>query len=162
MAPKDVKMDIDAMLLQTQPYFVGKPEAFQQSADVLLVLDCKQELPVHSAFLSAHLSVLSDILTATKPEDGAVAPRRVPFPDCTEKAVNALLLCLYAQNPTEFLSIRSAQDVTHLAHKFGMQGMLRLCDDFFASKGGSGGSLDALRVRSLLQCLLLVPASSDL
>ena len=96
-AARDVKTDIDALLLQKQPYFVGKPESFQQSADVLLVLDSKQELPVHSAFLAAHSSVLCEILTATKPEDGVVALRRVPLPDCSEQAVNALMLCLYAQ-----------------------------------------------------------------
>ncbi len=64
-AANDAGADIDALLLQRHPYFIGKPIAFQQSADVLLVLDSSEEVPVHSAFLSAHSSVFCEILKAT-------------------------------------------------------------------------------------------------
>lgn len=148
-AGSNLETDIDALLQQKHPYFVGKPEAFQQSADVLLVLDSKEELPVHSTFLCAHSSVFCEISTSTSPEDGALVPRRLPLPDCTEAAVNALLLCLYAQDAIHHLSLRSAQHVTKLAHKFGLQSTLRICDEFLAINAGTGGNLDALRVRLL-------------
>ncbi len=46
--------------------------------------------------------------------------------------MNALLLCLYAQDAHQYLSVHSARFVSELAHKFGMQDTLRMCDDFLA------------------------------
>lgn len=45
------------------PYFAGKPAGFSRSADVLLVLDSGEELPVHCAFLASHSHVLCEMIS---------------------------------------------------------------------------------------------------
>jgi hypothetical protein len=43
------------------PYFVGTPATFQNTTDLLFVLDSGEKLPVHSSQLTAHSHVLSDM-----------------------------------------------------------------------------------------------------
>lgn len=75
------------------PYLTGKPSAFVDSADVLLVLDSGEELPVHSTFLSARSDVLSNMLSLKRQNEGKL---QLPFPNCCKESACALLKYLYA------------------------------------------------------------------
>lgn len=115
-------------------YLEGKPESFKNSTDIILVLDSGDELPVHSAIISAHSEPLCEILTLKQGKKAKVADgksiNRVPFPDCSQSAAVSFLQYLYTLNPAEVLTIKSAQSVVHLAHKFDLEPALRQCDLF--------------------------------
>ena len=153
--------------IKDQPYFDGKPEAFKTSADILLVLDSKKELPAHSTMLLAHSEVLCDMLTVLKAADTASTVRRFPFPDCSEAEASAFLAYLYAEDRSNVLSTHSAELVSSVAHKYGLACTLHHCDDFLASKVQPDGksaelwvclfSNFLLRVERSLNSLLLLP-----
>ena len=63
------------------PYFRESPAGFTDNADVLLILDTGEELPVHSALLCAHSQTFYDILSTSSAED----ERRLPLPNCDKK-----------------------------------------------------------------------------
>jgi len=115
-------------------YLEGKPESFKNSTDIILVLDSGDELPVHSAIISAHSEPLCEILTLKQGKKGkgndGKSMNRVPFPDCSPSAAVSFLQYLYTLNPAEVLTINSAQAVVRLADKFDLEPALRQCDLF--------------------------------
>ncbi len=132
-------------------YLLGKPGWFRKSADVLLVLDSGKELPVHSNIFSLHSEILCDMFTSTANTELKMgASCRLPFPGCSEEEANALLLHVYdPEGRSHALSIKSAQSLSSLAHKYGLDGTLRQCDDFLASKVQADGQSKDLWVRLL-------------
>ena len=134
---------------EEHPYLLGKPEWFRRSADVLLVLDSGKELLAHSNILSLHSEFLCDVFTSTANNETG-ASFCLPFPGCSEEEANALLLHVYdPEGRSHALSIKSAQLLSSLAHKYGLDGTLRQCDDFLASKVQAEGQSKDLWVRLL-------------
>lgn len=113
-------------------YFRKAPAGVVDSADVLLILDSGEEMPVHSAFLCAHSQTFYEILSASKAE----GQRRLPLPSCDLKAALVFLQYLYAADTGELLKTneQSARCVAAFAHKFAMASVLDQCDKFLAAK----------------------------
>lgn len=119
-------------------YLRDRPESFVKTADVHLKLDSGDTLPAHSMILSLHSDVLSDMLALNKPGDSHF--QVLPFPDCTLEDATSLLLCMYARRGAAKFSLKGAESVTVLAHKFGMNSILEDFDNFLADKAASDGS----------------------
>ena len=69
------------------PYLTDKPAAFKDTADMDILLDSGEVLPVHSSYLTAHSSVLCDmVLTEGDSYEGRIWPKKdlqLPLPDTT-------------------------------------------------------------------------------
>ena len=95
-----------------RPHLLGKPESFRRNADVLLVLDSKIEMLVHSAILSAHSEALSNMLTVLEEAQTGTAVRALSFPGCTDEEANAFLVHLYAEDRSRVLSVISVRSLS--------------------------------------------------
>ncbi|BDA50735.1 hypothetical protein COCOBI_16-4130 [Coccomyxa sp. Obi] len=123
------------------PYLSNRPKSFVDSADVILKLDSGDTLPAHSALLSFHSDVLSDMLSLSRSGDSRV--QVLPFPDCTLDAALTLLKYIYARYGEERITVEGAETVIVLANKFGMDSILKDVDNFLADKVASDGSSTA-------------------
>lgn len=131
----------DSQIKYLLSYYEDKPEGLVNSADVFLVLDTGEELPVHSAFLSAQSQVFCDMLSNDDLLCTSKAKlRRLPLKDCTREAACAWLS--YAYHARKPCSLVEADDVLHLAHMFNMREILDRFDEFLVG-------LDSLWVRSI-------------
>lgn len=122
-------------------YLEGKPESFKSTADVILVLDCGEELPVHSSILSAHSEPLSDMLLSTRPikrarTDSLSSVIKVPFPNCSSTDADVFLRHMYSLDTAKTLSMENAKCVVPLAHKFAVKPALCQYDLFMQTTNG--------------------------
>ena len=116
------------------PYLVDKPERFGEFADLILVLDDGERLPVHSCYLVAQSQVLCDIILTAKEErqllKDSLPYQELHLPDTTYKEACDFLTAVYILNGTDTLSfdIGILPGLLKVAHKFGMQKILNVCD----------------------------------
>ncbi len=132
------------------PYPRNRPKSFVESADVILKLDSGDRLPAHSALLSLHSEVLSDMLSLDRSGDTGLLI--LPFPDCTLDAAQSFLQRIYSTSYEDKFSVEGAGMVAELATKFGMDGILKDIDKFLAEKVAPDGSSQALWVRTYDSC----------
>ncbi|CAL8465135.1 g4670 [Coccomyxa elongata] len=124
------------------PYLRDRPESFVKSADVILKLDSGDTLPAHSALLSFHSNVLSDVLSLNTSGDSRF--HVLPLPDCTLYAALSLLYYIYAGCAADRISVEAPEAVTKLAHKFGMDSILSDVNNILADKCASNGASSVL------------------
>ncbi len=122
-------------------YFAGKPAGLARSADVLLVLDSGEELPVHSAFLTAHSNLFCDMLSVARK---SAEKAKLPVTDCSKDSAVALLNYIYDTGFGDREQVDKAQEIVHLADKLGMPGAIRFYDDFLFAKVESDGRAPVL------------------
>lgn len=115
----------------------GQACRLKKSADVLLILDTGEKLPVHSSFLAVHPDVSCQIFSSEPPSEGSIW---LPFPDSSRESACALLQYIYALTGEERLSTEHAQAIIPLAYNFKMTKALheidsRLCAKVFSTSG---------------------------
>jgi hypothetical protein len=169
MAPKKKRK------LLVLPYFEGKPAQFRDTADIEILLDSGDLLPVHSMHLAEHSSVLCDIiLTDGSGSDGKIRPKedlQLPLPDTTFSEACDFLAILYNYDRQESISANTLPSILKIAYKFDMPKVLDSCDKRMASmasfKGKSKISLWVMLSlfkphsyfwHTALQCNFLPPA----
>lgn len=112
-------------------YLRNSPAGCIDSADVLLILDSGDKLPVHSAFLITQSEVFQELLTSTKCE----GQRRLPLQECPREDAIVLLQYLHAADKGKLFSsdILNAKKLASLAHKYSMKSILKHCDEVLAA-----------------------------
>lgn len=128
---------------QCLPYFAGKRAAFVNNADVFLLLDSGEALPVHSAYLTSHSEVFSDMLSIERPSS---AQLYVPFPDCSMDNACALLWYIYAMDRDEDDVIKRAPMILELADKLKMKAVLQSINNVLSANVADDGKASRLWV----------------
>ena len=117
------------------PYLQGTTPFFQGLTDVLLMITTGEELPAHSAYLTAYSSVFSGVLEAhSTSKSHGTWPARIPLPDCTLQEAEIFLCYLYRMRADAQLTPTSARAIVKLAHKFDVKVALEQCDQFLAQQ----------------------------
>ena len=132
--------DTDSEEEEELPYFVDKPQECKDSADLEFVLDSGERLPVHSTYLIAQSAVLCDIIHAdSKKRSEEKQRQKLPLPDTTYKEACDFLVALYDFHGKDTLSAKTLPGILKIAHKFGMQKIVNLCDQRFSSMANYNG-----------------------
>ena len=125
------------------PYLTDKPAAFQDAADINILLDSGDILPVHSIYLTAHSSVLCDmVLTEGVSYEGRIWPKKdlkLPLPDTTYEEACDFLTALYSFEGQKSISTDMLPSVAKIAHKFDMSKILDSCDERLANLANFDG-----------------------
>lgn len=128
------------------PYLKDKPAAFKDTADMDILLDSGEVLPVHSSYLTAHSSVLCDmVLTEGVSYEGRIWPKKdlkLPLPDTTYQEACEFLTALYSFEGQKSISIEMLHSVVKVAHKFDMSNILDSCDERLANLANFDGKSD--------------------
>ena len=127
-------------------YLTDKPAAFKDTADMDILLDSGEILPVHSSYLTAHSFVLCDmVLTEGVSYEGRIWPKKdlkLPVPDTTYQEACEFLTALYSFEGQKSISIEMLHSVVKVAHKFDMSNILDSCDERLANLANFDGKSD--------------------
>lgn len=144
------------------PYFADKSRMCKESADLVLVLDSGERLPVHSAHLIAQSDVLSEIIeiiSAEKPgQHHNIWCKELPLPDTSHKEACDFLIALYDFHGKDTLSAERLLSIIKIAHKFAMQKIVNLCDECLSSLASYDG---CSRITLWVSCNLFLKAPSN-
>lgn len=124
-------------------YLADKPAGFANSADVVLVIDSGEELPVHSPFLAARSDILNDMLSIQRSSKERL---RLPFPCCSKEEACALLKYIYVMDRSDSDVTDDAPKIMELAHRYNMGELLDSIKRALSRQVTSSGDSTALWV----------------
>lgn len=137
MSTKEEEQPVELSVLQV-PYFANKPAFFCDAADMVIVLDNSDRLPVHSDYLTAHSTVLGDIIS-TDGERRKKGKPELPLPDTTNQEACHFLSLLYDFDRQKLISADTLPSILKIAHKFDMAEVLSSCDERMANLASFDG-----------------------